>query len=148
METLEEAREFRTYPWIRCPTCRTVTSQHQLQFDQYLAEKKEAHTRIFKERYVALRKEGYSPERAREQANYEAEIEADKEFNQKLNKLGIERYCCRRTLFNPILFPLGTGAQLSPDVEVGRFISRNSISPLTTMQGEVEPQKPRLYKAR
>lgn len=154
--TMEELRKFARLPWIRCPTCNKVTGSLQDKFDQILADKENVYYDNLEAAYNTLLDQGFDEPTAQKLADNQARIIADVTFNQRVTKeLGLKNYCCFNTLENPIQYPLGSGIELDPEVDVGERMSRLQINPKTTpvlpgAKGEViaNPQTKRVFIAR
>lgn len=107
-------------PHIRCLSCGKITGKLQEQYNSILARKKDHYRDEITRVFYKLVDSGVDEDEALTQAKREAKLYADLKFNQEIKeKLAIERTCCYRTLFSPIVRPTGGGVDLSQEVDVG-----------------------------
>lgn len=143
--TLEELREFSRLPWVRCPSCGRVTGNKQERYDAILRDKANTYYDILEKAYYTFISQGQDDLTAQRLADKQAQVVAGLEFNRRVqDELGINDYCCFRTLQNPIVLPLGAGIDLDPEVDVGEKKSR----PVLPEVIEGTPSQRRTYLAR
>lgn len=146
--TLEELREFRELPWIRCSSCGKVTAHLQERFNKILEEKSKIYYENVVPLYNTLLEQGFEDIIAQQLADKQARIIADVTFHERAEKeLGLKRYCCFKTLQNPIILPLGSGIDLDPDVDVGERLSRLQLKETSKPETKEEVKQRRVYRA-
>ena len=153
--TMEELRRFARLPWVRCPTCRRVTGNLQDKFDDILADKENVYYENIEPLYNTLIEQGFDDLSAQRLADRQARIIADVNFNKRVREeLGLKDYCCFNTLENPIQYPIGSGIDLDPEVDVGERMSRlqviekpGPVLPTATGEAIAVPQTRRVYRA-
>ena len=141
--TMEQLREFARLPWVRCTTCGRVTAKMQARYDEILTEKEDTYYNEVEVLYEILISQGFDDLTAQRTADQQARVIADISFNRKIKaELGLQDYCCFNTLENPIVLPLGSGIELSPEVDVGQRMSQLRLVEAGTPKTGVSPVLP------
>lgn len=133
----QQIEEFAKLQWVRCLSCnKPITAKMQKDFDKLIAQKgtiNDEMVKAYDTYYQQALNEGMEDKMATKYAEEKSKIYANVLFNKEVqDKVGIKRFCCFRTLQNPIILPMGSAVQLSSEVDIGERYSKGPRSGKTT----------------